>query len=303
MKVLVVGVGVIGTVYGAQLGAAAHAVSVLAHGSRTGAVDHEGLRAHDVLTDVVTHAPATVLDHLADDAFDLVLVTVRRDDLHLVSPQLAGLSGQPLVLFFGNNPGGRVGLPADIPGVVCMGFPGVGGTLQAGIAEYVRLPQQPTALDNSADPRLKELEDALRSRGFSVERVADMSGWLEYHALFVACISAALYRSQVDPQRLADNRHELTLMCQAITEGFGALRAQGVVGLPRNLAVLHSRWLRPVAIRYWAHSMRSPMGELAFAAHSRHAETEMRALARDVVARVVQGNDPPSLSRLLTEHQ
>jgi ketopantoate reductase len=38
MQILIIGAGVIGTVYGAQLGAAGNEVSVLAHGSRTDAV-------------------------------------------------------------------------------------------------------------------------------------------------------------------------------------------------------------------------------------------------------------------------
>jgi 2-dehydropantoate 2-reductase len=300
MKVLVIGAGVIGTVYGAQLAATGHGVSVLGHGPRTDAVAREGLCARDVLTGVATDARAAVVEQASDEKFDLVLVALRRENLHLVSVELSKLCADPLVLFFGNNPQGRAGLPPAISASACMGFPGVGGTLQTGVAEYVRIPQQPTTLEDNPDPRLGELQDALASRGFPVERVADMSGWLAYHAVFVACISSALYHCQTDPLRLAGDRRELTLMCQAITEGFQALRVQGVVGLPRNLAVLHSRWLRPVAVRYWARSMRSPMGELTLAAHSRHAEPEMRALAHDVVNHVVQGATPPSLHRLLT---
>jgi len=97
------------------------------------------------------------------------------------------------VLFFGNNPGGRSAIPADIPGEVQLGFPSVGGVIRDGI-EYVRIKQQPTALQATSDPRLADLDRALRQRGFSVQRVADMNGWLAYHAAFVACIAAALYR-------------------------------------------------------------------------------------------------------------
>jgi 2-dehydropantoate 2-reductase len=153
-------------------------------------------------------------------------------------------------------------------------------------ANYVRIRQQPTALQDVADPRLAQLEAALASQGFAVQRVADMDGWLVYHAAFVACIAAALYRCGTDPVRLAADRKTLVLMCQAITEAFAALRASGLAGLPRNLAVLHTPLLRPVAVRYWARTMRSPMGELCFAAHSRHAEGEMRALGGDVTARI-----------------
>jgi hypothetical protein len=38
------------------------------------------------------------------------------------------------------------------------------------------------------------------------------------------------------------------------------------------------------------------MGELAFAAHSRHAEAEMRALGDDMAARIT---DSPALTELL----
>lgn len=42
--------------------------------------------------------------------------------------------------------------------------------------------------------------------------------------------------------------------------------------------------------------MRSPMGELAVAAHARHAEAEMRTLGADTAARVT---DSPALAELL----
>ena len=128
-----------------------------------------------------------------------------------------------------------------------------------------------------------------------------MDGWLANHAVFVSCIAAALYRCGTDPVQLADDRRTLGLMCQAVTEGFAALRALGVGGLPRNLAVLHNRLLRWLAVRYWARSMRSSMGELCFAAHARHAEVEMRTLARDVMARVGDRRGTATL-RLLLEH-
>jgi 2-dehydropantoate 2-reductase len=183
-----------------------------------------------------------------------------------------------------------------MPGEIYLGFPGVGGVMTLGVADYVRIRQQPTALPEASDPQLAALESALSGRGFAVQRVSDMDGWLAYHAAFVACVAAALYRCGTDPVRLAADRTTLTLMCRAITEAFAALRTDGTAGLPRNLAVLHSPLLRPAAVRYWARTMRSPMGELCFAAHSRHAEAEMRALGQDVAARITHS---PALTELL----
>jgi ketopantoate reductase len=290
-----VGAGLIGTVYGAHLAAAGNTVSVLGHGPRTGDVAAGGLCARDVLSGRTAGAEAAVVPD-ASGEYDIVLVAVRRDQLASACAGLAVLAGKPAIVFFGNNPAGRAAIAGDLPGDVYLGFPGIGGVMTSGTADYVRIRQQPTALPQASDSRLAALESALSGRGFAVQRVADMDGWLAYHAAFIACIAAALYRCGTDPVRLAADRATLTLMCQAITGAFSALRTSGTAGLPRNLAVLHNPVLRPVAVRYWAQTMRSPMGELCFAAHCRHAEAEMRALAHDVAARIT---DSPALTELL----
>jgi 2-dehydropantoate 2-reductase len=295
MRVLVVGAGVIGTVYGAQLAAAGSTVWVLSHGPRTDDLAAQGLCAHDVLGGGRAEAETIVVPD-ASGEYDIVLVAVRRDQLASACAELAVLAGKPAIVFFGNNPAGRAAITGDMTGDIYLGFPGVGGVMTSGTADYVRIRQQPTALQQTSDSRLAALESALSSRGFAVQRVADMDGWLAYHAAFVTCIAAALYRCGTDPIRLAADRATLTLMCQAITGAFAALRTSGTAGLPHNLAVLHSPLLRAVAIRYWARTMRSPMGELCFAAHCRHAEAEMRALAHEVAARI---GDSPALAELL----
>ena len=240
----------------------------------------------------------------ASGSYDIVVIAVRRDQLASACAGLTGLAGKPAILFLGNNPAGRAAIPGGMPGDVYLGFPGIGGVMTGGTAEYVRIRQQPTALQETAsDPRLTAFESAMSGRGFAVQRIPDMDGWLAYHAAFVAyhaafvaCITAALYRCGTDPIRLAADRATLKLMCRAITGAFAALRAIGTRA-PRNLAVLHSPLLRAVAIRYWARIMRSPVGELCFAAHSRHAVAEMRALGQDVAARIT--HSPAALTELL----
>lgn len=107
-------------------------------------------------------------------------------------------------------------------------------------------------------------------------------------------------RSGAIVARVVVDRAALSLMCQAITQGFCALRQQGVGGAPRSLALLHRAILRPVAVRYWARAMSSPMGELCFAAHVRHAKEEMVSLADAALERL--GNLPNTESmRLLLE--
>jgi len=300
MKVLVVGAGVIGTVYGAQLSDAGHAVDVLAHGARTETVARSGLVVHDLVSGIRLRSPAGVVGDAGGGPYDLVLVVVRADQLQNVADSLRRLSGAPVVLFFGNNPAGRAAVPADHPGIVHLGFPGIGGSMGKTAVEYMRIPQQPTTLQTGGGKPIEEFAEALTRRDFAVSRTSDMDGWLAYHAACVACVSAALYRCAGSAAELGADRATLRLMCHAIEEGFRMLRRAGVRGLPGNLNTLHRPALRPVAVRYWAKTMRSPLGERCFAAHSRHAEPEMRHLAGAVLDRVAVPSECAHLCELLS---
>ena len=91
MKVLIVGAGVVGTVYGAHLAAAGNAVSVLRHGPRTDEVTAGGLCAREVTGGGLAEAGAAVVPD-ASGNYDIVLVAVRRDQLASACAGLAGLA-------------------------------------------------------------------------------------------------------------------------------------------------------------------------------------------------------------------
>src|ERR1700722_12113910 len=146
---LIVGAGVIGTVYGAHLAAAGNSVYVLGHGPRTGEVAVGGLRARDVQRGTRTDAGAAVVQDVSGD-YDVVLVAVRRDQLADACGRPGALTGRPAIVFFGNNPAGRSGIPGNLPGDIYLGFPGIGGVLTGEIASYIRIRQQPTALQQAS---------------------------------------------------------------------------------------------------------------------------------------------------------
>jgi 2-dehydropantoate 2-reductase len=117
MRVLVVGAGVIGTVYGAHLAAAGNTVSVLSHGPRTDEVAAGGLSARDVLGGGRAREETTVVPDAGGD-YGVVLVAVRSDQLASACAELAGLAGKPAIVLFGNNPAGRPAITGDMPGDV-----------------------------------------------------------------------------------------------------------------------------------------------------------------------------------------
>ena len=191
-----------------------------------------GLRARDATSGIETRTTAAIVTSAAELEVDVVLVAVRRDHLQGTAAALAGVPSDALVLFMGNNPAGSSDLPSAPGAHVALGFPGIGGTMRDDVVTYFTIAQQPTAIEASDSPRLAVVADVLTSRGMPVQRVSDMDGWLAYHAVFVAAMSAGLYRCGTDPARLADDRATLKLTCAAITEGFRALHADRVRGLP-----------------------------------------------------------------------
>lgn len=311
MEVLVVGAGVIGTVYGAVLADAGHRVSVLRHGPRTDEIAQRGLVAVDLTANLGQQAQSeqtmaaavAVVDDASAETYDLVLVAVWATHADSAEPAVRALRGHPVVAYLGNTIDPAAEPAADLGGTkraTYRVFPGIGGALEGGVVRFVRIGQQPTTFPRSHEPQLADLEDALVAHGFAVAHTDDMAGWLAHHAVFIAAIASSLRTHGDDAAALASDPAGLDLMCRAMEEGFDSLRSRGVGGLPRNLRVLHTPLLRPVARRYWAHTMASELGERCFAAHARHARPEMDALAQWVLSTVAGTLDTGHLRRLLT---
>jgi 2-dehydropantoate 2-reductase len=251
INVLLIGSGVIGSVYAAQFGLAGHNVHVLAYGAREVELASTGIRIRDVANNRLEQVPVKVIKRPGDAQFDLIIIAVRANQLAAVFPTLGSLSGQPHILLIGNNPDGRKTIPVDLNRSVQFAFPGISGSIKDGVVEYIHVAQQPTTLEASSSPLAGTIHDVLTSRHFPVRNVDTMDGWLAYHTVFISCISMALIRADVEAQKLGHNRQLLKLMCQSIEEGFRVLRSRGTKGLPMNLMILHTPLLRLIAINYW----------------------------------------------------
>ena len=107
MDILVYGAGVIGSVYAARLQEAGHNVSLLARGQRAVSLRTHGIQLEDAFTGRKTTTQVAVVEQLAPtDRYDVVLVTVRLDQLSSVLPILAANRQVPTLLFLLNNPAG-----------------------------------------------------------------------------------------------------------------------------------------------------------------------------------------------------
>jgi 2-dehydropantoate 2-reductase len=279
MRVLVVGAGVIGCVYAGHLAQAGHEVALLARGSRLDELRRAGLRLRrwggTELTPVVTitgEVPAAPLD--------LVIVAVRREQALQGAVQAAGAAASTVMLF-----GNYAGMIADLAVAVgheraVAGFPGVGGRVDRDCVTYTLIEQQPTVVGTIGAPAesVRTIASSLREAGFRTTVERDMDGWLGSHAALVVPMAAAIRTAGGRADALAARRDLLRLAVRATRSTYRAQRRHGRLVTNRSLRLLYLLMPEWFAVRYWSRALPGDFGELAFAAHTRHAWNEMAML-------------------------
>lgn len=279
-RVLVIGGGVIGTVYGGQLAAAGHDVSLLVRGIRLDELSRAGLRLQRS-GGLVANPEVEVLDAMPQDVFDLLIVAVRREQASAAVQEAASVRADT-VLLFGNFAGMTSELAATIgPDRVIAGFPGVGGRLDADVVVYVMIRQQQTVvgpLDTAGVERAQAIASLLRGAGFPVVLKSDVDGWLSSHAALVVPMAAAIRAAGGQASVLADRGDLLRLAVRATRAVYRDQRNRRRLVANFNLRLLYLQMPVWFAVSYWSRELRGQFGELAFAAHTRHAWNEMAAL-------------------------
>lgn len=303
MRILVLGAGVIGSVYAARLLEAGHEVVLLARGRRLDELRAHGVILQDAESGERTRLPVTVVGQPdPDDRFDLVLVSVRAEQLTDTLPMLTAMNDGSHVLFFGNTANRQSDLVDALGQRALFGFPAVGGTYEGPTVTYVLIAQQKTMLGEPSGlrtPRALRLQELLDEAGFTTRISTDIDAWLVGHAAFVVPIAFALYRVDVDAQRLAADQATMRLMVNATRQGFTALQSHGNTEIPKNLRALY-RLPNVFVTAYWRRVFAGPRGELWFAAHSRNAQAEMHTLAQQLhTALRATNRATPDLDRLL----
>jgi 2-dehydropantoate 2-reductase len=304
VKILVYGAGVIGSLYGAKLARGGHQVTVLARGPRLSDIRRSGLVLEDFLRGDRSTTAVETTEHLSpQDRYDIALITVRRDQLATIMPELVANRHIPTLLFMLNNPTGSADLVESLgKDRVLLGFPGAGGSRNGHIISYAMISQQPTTLGESGGrptPRLHKIARAFHEAGFPTKISADMDAWLKVHAFFVTAVCGAIYLAGGDCKQLAENRGALGLMTAGVREGFSAVRALGLPITPISLRVLFTWLPEDFVVGYWRRFFKSDKADYVFGRHARIAAREMRDVALDCQVLLQKSDiDTPALQQL-----
>ena len=288
MKILVYGAGPLGSLLAGRLQRGGNEVSLLARGRRLAELQEHGVVEVDVRTDRRMVTRVDVVEALApEDAYDLVLVVMRKNHALEILPVLAANRNSPNVLFLMNNAAGP-GELVDALGEerVLIGFPSAAGHLEGPVVHCLAgTAEEPTPVpfgevDGRITERTREVARILESGwGMGAEIRTDMDIWLKYHvALLMPALVPALYAAGTDNYRLARTRDLLVLTVRGVREGFRVLRSLGLPVTPARFRVF--QWLpEPVVVLMLRRLLANELMETAMVAHAEAARDEMKHLA------------------------
>jgi 2-dehydropantoate 2-reductase len=202
MKVLFFGAGPTGLLYAHLLHAGGRDVTVLARGAKYQLLREKGATLINGYTGEKTVSRIQVVDQLGKvEAYDLVIVLVRKNKIPSVLEALRRGPGAGSILFMGNNALGFDTYLEHLPRErVLFGFPGAGGGWKEGAVHYAdrekpkgaRIAVRIGEIDGEERARTRQIRSLFEGCGIPVEVIRDMDGWLKYHAAFVIPIVSGL---------------------------------------------------------------------------------------------------------------
>ncbi|MBM4029289.1 MAG: hypothetical protein FJ280_28415, partial [Planctomycetes bacterium] len=292
--VVVYGAGPLGSLFTARLLEAGHDVSLLARGQRLADLKEFGLVLVDTQTGLETVAHPRLVERLApEDAYDLVLVIMRKNRALEILPILATNRHTPNVLFLMNNAAGPGELVEALGAKrVLMGFPMAAGYRDGHVIRYLaggrfgkNAPIPIGEVDGLITPRLQEIGRVLASmNGFEADLRPDMDAWLKTHvALVMPSLAPAMRAAGQDNVRMAHTRDAIVLAIRASREGFSVLRALGYPIVPKSVR-LFERILEPILVWGFQKRLVDPRVRVAMLEHSEAAQDEIKHLTDEFFA-------------------
>lgn len=249
MRVLIVGAGVIGTIYAALLFRAGNDVSLFARGRRLAELREHGVIVNNVPAAETSYCSIRLIEELvADDVYDLIVVAVPKSEVPSVLLLLGKNIKTSAVLFMLDTADGFEEW-AQFAGKdrLLIGFPGADGDFAGPVVRYALTPswlRQTTIgeLDGSVTERSIEIASVFRSAGIPSSRCQNMHARHLTHVALILPLTGAIAKS--GNVHLLPLRHDLlNLTIDAAREGVRVLEAlhvpitpvrfKFILGLPR----------------------------------------------------------------------
>jgi 2-dehydropantoate 2-reductase len=309
MKILVYGAGPLGSLFAARLHETGHDVSLLARGQRLADLRMYGIVLVNTQSGQKTVARPQIVECLdQQDAYDLLLVIMRKNRALEILPILAANRHTPNVLFLMNNAVGPDELVKALGQErVIMGFPMAAGYLREHVVYYM-IGSKPGKdamipigeVNGRITNRLQWVGRILASvEGFDADLRTDMDAWLKTHvAMLMPSLAPAMRAAGRDNVRMAHTRDAIVLAIRAIREGYRVLQALGYPIVPKSTRIFE-RLPEPILVWGFRKRLVDPCVRVAMLEHSEAAQDEIKHLADEFITLKRRTSVPtPAIDRL-----
>jgi 2-dehydropantoate 2-reductase len=235
MKILVIGAGVIGTIYGYILAQSGNDVTHYVRPGRMKSLENgikmrllDGRENNPQNKDILYSIKLTETLTPSHD-YDLILVSVRHYQIESVLPLLKANLGKADILFFNGIWDNLEHVDGSIPREKYIwGFPVAGGgytkgSLDAALLDEIRIGE----IDGQKTPRLECIADLFRQTGLKVDTQSNILHWLWVHFAINCGVIAAGFKAG-GAKRLLNSIPNLRLGILAGREALDVCKARGV---------------------------------------------------------------------------
>jgi len=276
VRILIFGAGVIGSLYGALLAEAGYDVSVYARGRRLESLTQGGLLYKR--KGKIRKVSVNILSRLeAKDCYDLVLLTVRENQLHAALEELRQ-NVSPTIVTMVNSLDAYDSWEAICgAGRIIPAFPGAGGGFDGNVLDAALTPRliQPTTIGKTGG-RERVLARVLHRAKIPCQIVPDMHAWRLCHLAMVVPIADAYYE-EADPEHAGRDAALMRKTAKQIRDNLNAIAARKIRLSPGKMQAFR---LLPTPLVGWilGFVFQSSFGDRFMYRHSMKAPDEMRQL-------------------------
>lgn len=285
-RILILGAGVIGSIYAARLANAGYDVTVLARSHRLAQIQQKGLLYFE--KGKVCKAHIHVISELTpDDRYEFTLVAVQYEQIEAALASLQNSNVGNIVTMV-NNPYGYeqwekiVGTGRIIPA-----FPGAGGKIENGILYYRLTPYiiQPTTfgeLSGDRTERINRLAAMMKKAHIPYSICANMDAWQKSHLAMVIPMANAIYLDGGNNYTAARNNKAIHSMTLSLRENFKSLKKAGIAIIPFKLNVFQICPIQMMDFILKA-AYNTRFAETLISNHANNAKHEMMLLNNDFI--------------------
>jgi 2-dehydropantoate 2-reductase len=283
-KILIIGAGVIGSIFAVKLYEAGCYVALFARSKRLEELTEKGLLYE--IDGKVKKANVRIISKLDNnERFDFIFLTVRYNQIEAALNQLRNNVNSNIVTMVNNLNGYDKFEEIIGKGRIIPGFPGAGGSIENGILRYMLTPTiiQKTTIGETIGTRTTRiitLQNILKSAEIPTAISRNMDLWQKSHLALVTALANGIYFDGGDNYTTAENKEALTVISKQLKNNFGKIKAVGIKIEPFKLNIIR---ICPVSILNFVISriFRTKFAEVCIASHAKNAKEEMKLLDSD----------------------